>query len=170
MQKKTPHAFWPPLYAGIGLGLTLLAMFLVSAHGLGAYGFFRRVDAQLVAWIAPEWGQAHKFFHPLLQSQPLDSWITWQIIGLILGALVASLIAKRWHWRIERGHKITNKQRIGFAFVGGILSGLGAALADGCTSGLGLSGASTLAVASFVFLAAFFVSGILVARLTRGLW
>jgi hypothetical protein len=38
-------------------------------------------------------------------------------------------------------------------------------LATGCTSGLGLSGSATLAVAGFVFLGGFFVAGLLVCRL-----
>ncbi len=170
MNNSMPKPFWPPLYAGIGLGFTLLGMFIVSNHGLGAYGFIRRLEAQLIAWIAPAWGQTQPFFQSFLAGQPLDSWITWEIMGLALGALVASFLGRRWHWRIERGRGISNRQRLGFAFGGGLLAGFGAALADGCTSGLGLSGAATLALAGFVFLAAFFAGGVAVARLTRRIW
>ena len=49
--------------------------------------------------------------------------------------------------------------------LGGILVGFGARLADGCTSGHGLSGGLEMAVSSWIFLGAMMLSGIVVARL-----
>jgi hypothetical protein len=171
MQKQIPRHFWPPLYAGIGLGLTLLSMFLISGHGLGASGFFKRLDTQLSIWLAPAWSQNNGLFHTLLTGgHPLDNWISWQIIGVALGAFVASFLSGRFQFQIERGAKISINRRLAFAFIGGLLAGFGAALASGCTSGLGLSGGATLAVAAFLFLGAFFISGIVVSRWTRRIW
>jgi len=45
---------------------------------------------------------------------------------------------------------------------------VGARIAAGCTSGVGLSGAAVLSVAGFVFLGAFFVAGLIAARLSGG--
>ena len=42
--------YWPPLIAGIALGLALLLTFLITGHGLGASGFFTR----LTAWLGGE--------------------------------------------------------------------------------------------------------------------
>ena len=39
---KKPRKFWSPLVAGIGLGIALLGMFVVTKHGLGAYGFYKK--------------------------------------------------------------------------------------------------------------------------------
>jgi uncharacterized membrane protein YedE/YeeE len=116
------------LAAGVGLGLTLMGMFLFTGHGLGASGFFTN------------------------------------------GGLAGSLIAGRFRFKIERGPHTSAGARMGFAVGGGILSGFGASLAGGCTSSLGLSGGAVLAVASFVFLIAFFAAGLLVAALAGRIW
>ena len=60
--------------------------------------------------------------------------------------------------------------RLGLALVGGIIAGFGARMSLGCTSGLGLSGAATLATAGFVFLGGFFVAGGIIGTAMRGLW
>jgi hypothetical protein len=54
--------------------------------------------------------------------------------------------------------------------LGGILSGFGASLARGCTSGIGLSGGATLSVAAYIFLIGFFVAGLLTAKITKRIW
>ena len=51
---------------------------------------------------------------------------------------------------------------------GGVMAGLGARIAAGCTSGVGLSGAAVLSVAGFVFLGAFFAAGLIMSRLSGG--
>lgn len=170
-EKSAPRDFWPPLYAGIGLGLALLAMFLVTGHGLGAYGFFKRLGAQLGIWTAPAWTEGNSFFHGLLANGlPLHSWVSWEIAGVAMGALAASLLGKRFRFTIERGSQVGVGKRLVLALVGGTLAGFGAALARGCTSGLGLSGGATLSVAGFLFLMVFFISGALVSRWTRRIW
>lgn len=45
--------YWPPLFAGIALGLALLLTFAITGHGLGASGFFTRSAAWLSGEIAP---------------------------------------------------------------------------------------------------------------------
>jgi hypothetical protein len=57
-----------------------------------------------------------------------------------------------------------------FAYPGGIISGFGARMARGCTSGQGLSGGATLSVGSWAFLLAFFGAGYLLAYFVRRLW
>lgn len=169
LSKPTPYL--SPLTAGIGLGLTLLAMFVLSNHGLGGAGFFKNSAAVISnAWSEP-WTMSNAYFAPLFKhGNPLSEWITWEILGLAIGAFLASFLAGRFHFQIERGAVITVARRLVLAVLGGTLTGMGAALARGCTSGLGLSGSATLTVAGFVFLIAFFVAGILVAIKTRVLW
>lgn len=88
-------------------------------------------------------------------GHPLDVWVSWEVLGIAFGALVGSLIAKRFKFKIERGSGINISSRLELAIFGGVLSGFGAALAGRCTSGLGLSGAATLSVAVFLFLMVF---------------
>jgi uncharacterized membrane protein YedE/YeeE len=55
------------------------------------------------------------------------------------------------------------------AFAGGFLMLGGARIADGCTSGHGISGMAQLAVGSTIAVAAMFAGGILTAMLMRPL-
>lgn len=171
MKKYSPKKFWPPLYSGFGLGFALFSMFLVTGHGLGAYGFFKRLAIQISDWLEPTWAQSNDFFHSILSgAQPLNTWVSWEIAGVAIGALVASLVGRRFHFTIEKGANVSRSHRLAFALIGGILTGFGAALARGCTSGLGLSGGAVLSVAGFLFLIVFFISGIIVSRWTRRIW
>jgi uncharacterized membrane protein YedE/YeeE len=56
-------------------------------------------------------------------------------------------------------------KRYAVAFIAGFLMLLGARIADGCTSGHGLSGMAQLAVGSMVAVAAMFAGGIATATL-----
>lgn len=171
MNEKQPQDFWHPLAAGIGLGLALMGMFLFTGHGLGANGFFTRTTVMLSDWFHPAWATANGYFSSYLgKGHPLNAWISWEIAGVAIGALVGSLSTHRFQWKIERGPGLSIHARLALALGGGVLTGFGAPLARGCTSGLGLSGGATLAVAAFVFLLAFFITGLLVSLLTRRLW
>ena len=92
------------------------------------------------------------------------------MIGVLIGAYVGARSAGRSSVQVERGPRVSRGQRFAYAFIGGALVGFGARLARGCTSGIGLSGGATLAVAGFVFLAGFFIAGFVVSMLARRVW
>jgi uncharacterized membrane protein YedE/YeeE len=165
-----PKPFWPPLLAGVALGLVLLLTFFVTGHGLGASGFFMRVAAAIGVEVAPQAMAANPYLGPVAADRPLASWISWEILGLFLGALTASLWSGRFRLMVERGHTLPPAQRLALALGGGILTGFGARLAQGCTSGLGLSGGATLGVAAFLFLIGFFAAGFATRALARRIW
>jgi uncharacterized membrane protein YedE/YeeE len=165
-----PRPFWPPLVAGSALGGVLLLSFLVTGHGLGASGFFARMSAWLSSLLAPSSAEVNSYFAPFLRGHPLASWISWEVVGVVVGALAGSLAAGRFRVGIERGSGISSSQRLLNALVGGMLVGFGARVAQGCTSGIGLSGSATLALAGFVFLIGFFAAGFLTSALMRRAW
>jgi len=168
---KPPREFWPPLLVGIGLGVTTMAMFLLTSHGLGAGGFFTRVAVWLADQVSNDWTFSNAYFGPYLdEGHPMQSWIVWEVAGMAVGALLGSLMARRFRLGIVKGPRVSRGGRLGLAVTGGVLSGFGAQLAGGCTSGLGLSGGATLAVAAFVFLAGFFIAGLLVSIWGRRAW
>lgn len=168
--QRSPQPFWPPLVAGIALGGTLLLSFLLTGHGLGATGFFTRFTAWIGASAAPAAMEHNAYLSPLIESgHPLSDWITWQMVGVVVGALVASLTARRFKIQIEGALKVGNRSRLLLALAGGMLAGFGARMASGCTSGMGLSGSSTLAVAGFLFLGGFFATGLAVSYIMRSL-
>lgn len=166
---RPERPYWPALTAGLALGCVLLATFVVTGHGLGATGFTTRLTAWFGGVLAPTWTDANDYLGPMLEGGPvLSSWITWQVLGVFLGAGVSAWLAGRMHVRIEGAASAGTGARLLKALAGGLLAGLGARIAAGCTSGVGLSGAAVLSVAGFVFLGAFFAAGLLAARLTGG--
>ncbi|MBU0631110.1 YeeE/YedE family protein [bacterium] len=170
LNHNRPRRFLPPLVAGMGLGLTLMGIFLLSGHGLGASGFFKRVTALLGDALFGTWAQDNAYLGSFLKGYPLDSWISWEVGGVAIGGLLGSLLGRRFKVKVERGHSIDVPTRFVLALTGGVLSGFGAALARGCTSGTGLSGGATLSVSAYLFLIGFFVAGLLTAKITRKVW
>ena len=71
---------------------------------------------------------------------------------------------------MEKGPRISDGQRLVLALVGGIVAGIGAKIARGCTSGQALTGASVLNAGSLVFMLAVFVAGYTVAWMARKEW
>jgi uncharacterized membrane protein YedE/YeeE len=171
MPKSMPRKFLSPLAAGLGLGATLYLSFLLTGHGLGAFGFFRDLTASLAAWVKPFWAAENPYLLTFLyEDGPLSTWIAWEVAGIGVGGLAGSLAARRFRFKIERGPGISSGARLVFALLGGLLTGLGAALARGCTSGLGLSGGAVLSAGAYVFLIAFFVAGVSASVFSKRLW
>lgn len=162
--------FWHPVIAGVALGAVLLLTFLITGHGLGASGFFTRLSVWVSNLVNPAWTEANAYFGPFLAGNPLASWITWEIVGVLIGAFAGAVTSGRFRLMAERGPRAGINSRLLYALAGGILTGFGARLARGCTSGLGLSGGATLAVAGFLFLIAFFIAGFAMSRLVRREW
>lgn len=163
------RAFWSPLAAGVALGLVLLLTFVWTGHGLGATGATTRLTAWMGLQLSPAATAANPYLGPMVENgHPLSSWISWQVLGVALGAVVSAFWAGRLRVQWDGERSIGRARRMTTALIGGVLAGFGARVAAGCTSGLGLSGAATLSIAAFVFLAVFFVAGLLVTRLVRG--
>ena len=85
--------------------------------------------------------------------------------GIALGGLLSALLSRSFRaeivptvWR-ERFGASAGKRMLA-AFVGGALVMFGARLADGCTSGNGISGSLQLAVSGWTFFLTLFAAGI----------
>ncbi len=168
----TGKPIWNAHLAGVALGLVLLATFLVTGHGLGASGTPTAIAAVASQAVAPGTTSGNPYLGPMVAqgSHPLDSWIVWEVLGMGIGALLAAWWSGHLRVRVEGPPRLHSLGRLALALGGGILSGFGARVSAGCTSGLGLSGGAVLATAGFVFLIGFFVTGILVGFVTRRLW
>ena len=157
-----------PLLAGLLLGMVLLATFVFTGHGLGATGFTTRLTAWIGMYVAPVATNANDYLGGMVEEgRPLNAWITWQVMGVAIGALLSAFVAKRIHIQLDGKKFLGGSKRPLTALFGGILAGFGARVAAGCTSGLGLSGAAVLSLAGFTFLATFFGVGLLVSRMLK---
>ncbi|MBK9492969.1 MAG: YeeE/YedE family protein [Aquimonas sp.] len=169
---EQPKPLWRPHSAGLLLGLGLLLTFLLTGHGLGGSGFTTALAAKSAALVAPAATQANNYLGPMVEdgNNPLNSWISWQVLGVAIGALIGAVSARRFKLTVDGPTRISQAGRLTLALLGGMVAGLGARISLGCTSGLGLSGAATLATAGFLFLIGFFVAGAFFGLITRRLW
>jgi formate dehydrogenase gamma subunit len=164
--------YWPPYVAGAGLGITLLAAFLLMGEGLGASGGFTRYLVALLDWMAPaHTGQSAYWSRYLTPGQsPLINFLVFELIGVLIGGFVSGWLAGRCRIAVDKGPRISKRFRYMLALGGGILTGIGARLARGCTSGLALSGGAVLSVGAFVFMMSVFAAGFIGAYFMRRCW
>ena len=164
--------FWNPYLAGVALGLVLLASFLVTGHGLGASGTASRVGVGALHAVAPAHVEANAYLASAVANgaHPLDHWLVFEVLGVFLGGATASYLAGRSKRQVLRGPRIGSWARLGFAFGGGIVMGVAARLARGCTSGQALSGGALLSVGSWAFMFAVFAGGYAMAGFVRRQW
>jgi hypothetical protein len=160
-----------PYLAGVGIGVVLLAAFVVMGRGLGASGAFTSVATAGVAAIAPRHAAASAFYAPYLgNGQPLQDWLVYEILGVLIGGFLSAKLARRVRFATDRGPHMGGRSRLLLAFGGGAVMGVGAKLARGCTSGLGLTGGATLSVGSWLFVLSAFAAAYAVAPLVRREW
>jgi len=162
-----------PYLAGIGLGLVLLAAFVVMGRGLGASGAVGSLVAWLVHGVAPEHAMSNGFLSGYLGDgsvHPLKAWLVFEVLGVFVGALVSGLLAHRVATVVERGPRVTVGLRLAMAFVGGATMAFGAALARGCTSGQALTGGSMLNAGSWATMMCIFGGAYAVAWFFRWQW
>ncbi len=164
--------FWNPYLAGIALGLVLLASFLVMGKGLGASGAANRIGVFVAESVAP----AHVAANPNLaatkgdHASVLDDWLVFEVLGVLLGGILGAVTAGRFGAKVIRGIGVSVSSRLAFAFGGGVLMGLAARAARGCTSGQALSGGAVLSVGAWIFMLSVFAGGYAFAWFVRRQW
>lgn len=120
-----PKPFWHPLVAGVALGFVLLLTFVIMGHGLGATGFTTEVAAWLVSGVDRLAGP-ETYLGPMAEDGLFSAWITWQVIGVVIGAFVSAKLARRIRIQIDGQKTLGRSRRLITAFAGGVLAGLGA--------------------------------------------
>lgn len=168
-----PKPYSNPYVVGVGLGLVLLAAFLIMGRGLGASGAVSTVVAVGIQTIAPEHAANNNFFKEYISdgtSSPLKDWLLFEVIGVAVGGFLSGALAHRLKRKTEKGPNISVNMRLVYAFTGGTLMGFGAKLARGCTSGQALTGGAFLNLGSWAFMFAVFGGGYLAAYFLRRQW
>ena len=171
MQQEQP--FWNPYLAGFVLGLVLLGSFLVVGNGLGASGATTRLAVGTVWLIAPQAVEANGYFGTLVGpgKNVLDDWLIFEVLGVVLGGIVASWSAGRMQLAVRRGPNLKSAAvRLTLALLGGGLMGVAARVARGCTSGQALTGGALLSAGSWAFMMMVFLGGYLAAPFVRREW
>jgi uncharacterized protein len=162
-----------PYVGGVLLGLVLLAANFISGRGLGASGAIKSVIVAGTSAVAPEHASTALFYREYKEEHsgnPLNNWLVYQMLGVIVGAFVSGAIAGRLRMKVEHHPGITSWRRLVFALIGGVLFGFGSQLGRGCTSGSALSGMAVLSLQGFVATAAIFATAFLLAYPFRKNW
>lgn len=159
-----------PYLAGVGVGLALLAAFVLAGRGLGATGGYSAVVAAAADSVAGDHiAQSTAYQAFFGDSAPMADWLVFELLGVLAGALASAWISGRFHFTVEHGNAAV-PSRLMMAFAGGLLMGYGAKLARGCTSGQGLTGGATYSISGWLFIACAFAAAYAIAPLATRAW
>lgn len=158
---------WSPYAVGIGIGILSWLTFVLSDKPIGCSTAFARTSAMIERLLRGDKVLARPYYR---KFAPRIDWEWMLVLGIVVGAFVSAVFAgdlqAEWvpaRWAAAFGPNAA--VRIGVALAGGVLMGLGARWAGGCTSGHGISGSLQLTVSSWIAVVCFFVSGITGAML-----
>ena len=159
---------WSPYAAGIIIGLLQIPAFVFLGTALGTSSSYVTISASIAQFFDPSIADIKYAANHLTGAK--NWWQVALIAGIVIGAFASSRLSGTGRWgaspfwaRAMWAH--TPAQRYLMAFTGGFIMVLGARIADGCTSGHGVSGIAQLAIGSFVAVTAMFGAGILAANL-----
>ncbi len=172
MESKPAQPYWNPYLAGVGLGLVLLASFVVMGRGLGASGAFASTITAGLNAVAPQHVAGNPTLAEYLKegTTPLKDWLVFEVLGVFVGGFLSGMLANRVTRTVEKGPRISTRNRLIFAFIGGTLMGVGAKLARGCTSGQALTGGALLNAGSWAFMLMVFAGAYAFAYFMRRQW
>lgn len=152
---------------GVALGVVLLAAFVLAGRGLGASGAFAVVAADVIEAAAPSLTAPPPLADRFAPAVPWRDWSVLQLLGVFVGGALSALLARRARGGLRHASSPPTTSAVARALAGGVLMGLGARLAYGCTSGLALSGGALLATGAWVFIPVAFATAILLTTLAR---
>ena len=158
---------WNPYLVGALIGLLSILTFSLADKPIGmSTGIAQASGACAVPLMGS--GKVAENTYWAKKAVPAWDYGSLFVLGTFAGALISSLSSRSFKfetvpavWRDRFGPSPV--KRMTAAFLGGIIIIYGARLADGCTSGHGISGSLQLAVSSWTFFLVMFAAGIITA-------
>jgi hypothetical protein len=158
---------WSPYWVGIGIGILSWIAFVLSDKPIGVSTAYAQTSGMIEKALQGRQVEEKAYYHEYV---PQISWTWMLVIGLVVGAFVSAVTSGDFRlewvpalWEGKFGYSPII--RWAAAFSGGMVLGIGARWADGCTSGHGISGTLQLIVSSWIAVVSFFIGGILIARI-----
>lgn len=158
---KNPFTY---VTAAILLALFQIVTLAVTKDPWGVSGVFAVWGAWLYEGIG---GSVDKWYYfagdgaqATLNNGILNHPDTWRNLGLIFGALAATLLASGFKIK-----KIKSIRQVFAATIGGLLMGYGARLAFGCNIGAFFSGIASLSLSGWIFGMGMFLGAIVGSKL-----
>ncbi|MDI9632632.1 MAG: YeeE/YedE thiosulfate transporter family protein [Methanolinea sp.] len=163
-------ATWSPYIAGAGIGILVCLSFLLSDRPLGVSTAYAKTAGMVEKYLFRGDVTSMPYYR---QVVPAVDWQWTILVGVVAGGFLAAYSAGTLSLSavpplFASAFGGGTVFRLAVAVAGGILMGLGARWAGGCTSGHGISGTLQLSLSSWVAVACFFAGGILTAGILYG--
>ena len=163
-------ATWSPYIVGAGIGVLIWTIFLLSDRPLGCSTAYAKTAGMVEKAVSHKTTESMPYYQKII---PAVDWQWMLIIGVIIGAFISAYLSGTFSIVVvppvfAEANGADATLRFAVALIGGVLMGLGARWAGGCTSGHGISGTLQLSLASWVAAICFFAGGILVAGMIYG--
>lgn len=158
---------WSPYAVGIGIGVLSWITFLLSDKPIGCSTAFARTSGMIERLFRGTRVTEKAYYK---KFAPEIDWEWMLVLGIFFGAFLSSKFSGQLQFvwvpaRWDEAFGNTPVLRWGIALAGGMVMGIGARWAGGCTSGHGISGTLQLAVSSWLAAICFFIGGIITAGL-----
>ncbi len=128
------------VFTGIAVGVLVTAGWW--ATGIAGFDEFESRRVESFTFVAP---LGDTVLYTMLTTALQPDFPVGAVIGVTLGSFVATRVAGQFRWEMP-----DDRREMGRHILGAALMGFGGVTALGCTVGQGLTGASTLAVGSFL--------------------
>lgn len=162
--KKWFKSAWPYLTGAVLLSLFQIVTLATTGNPWGVSGVFANWGAWIYEGLG---GNVDKWYYfssdgaqATLNNGFLNHGGSWRNIGIILGALIATLLASQFKIK-----KIKSYKQVIAAVLGGLLMGYGARIAYGCNIGALFSGIASLSLSGWVFAVAMFFGAVVGSKL-----
>jgi uncharacterized protein len=161
---------WSPYIVGAGVGILIWAVFLLSDRPLGCSTAYTKSAGMVESVISRKNTEQMPYYQ---KFAPAIDWYWMLVIGVIIGSFLSAYLSGTFRILtvpplFAETFGMNSALRFTMALIGGILIGLGARWAGGCTSGHGISGTLQLSLASWIAAICIFAMGIIVAGLIYG--
>lgn len=165
---EAPPGRWNPYVVGAGIGVLSWLVFVIVANPIGITTAGAQIAGGVAALVV---GPEAVAANPYWARNPMRlDYGTLFLVGTAVGAFLAAL--GRGSLRIEHVPAVWAERfgpsvarRFAWAFIGGAIIMFASRLANGCTSGNGISQSLQLAVVGWTFFVTMFVSGVATAWL-----
>ncbi len=132
-ESNQPQRGWPWKKTGLGLGVVATLAWLVSAR-VGEFQYGLHITGP----------SASLLYYFTNGSSEYLNWGVFQVLGIPLGAFLASTWNHEFLWRAPKPNRLMQQA------VGGAFMGTGAVIAGGCNIGNSLTGLGMLSLTSLV--------------------
>lgn len=170
MNNPLARKSWSPYLVGAGIGVLSWFAFWSADHPLGITTAFEHTAALAMESALPTLAESNSYYQ---DESPKIGWEWMLVVGIFVGSMISSFASADREpitvpplWKSRFGSSVP--LRLAGALLSAGLMMFGARLAQGCTSGHGISGNLQLAASSWLFSLIFFSTAILTAHLVFG--